>query len=111
MYVFDIVNVCKALMAAGGAQQQRTFNMGGPERLSRADMGRIVARVRGHPAENVREVPSASVKRPVVRSRLPSLGAPPADGVVRPRGGCFHRSSEWYMRAPLPPRAGESSGH
>jgi hypothetical protein len=37
-------------------------------RLSRADMGRIVASVRGYPSEHAMEVPSASVKRPVVRA-------------------------------------------
>jgi dTDP-4-dehydrorhamnose reductase len=41
------------------------FNMGGPERLSRVDIARLVAQVRGHDATCILEVPSASVARGV----------------------------------------------
>ena len=52
--------------AAPGSALGRTFNMGGPERLSRADMGVALARARGlEPEAVLRRVPSASVKRPV----------------------------------------------
>ncbi|KAL4533766.1 hypothetical protein Ndes2437B_g03095 [Nannochloris sp. 'desiccata'] len=39
--------------------------MGGPERLSRVDIARLVAEVRGYDAKSIVEVPSASVSRGV----------------------------------------------
>ena len=39
---------------------RRLFNLGGPDRLSRADMAEAVARAHGHDASLVQRVPAAS---------------------------------------------------
>lgn len=77
VYVEDIIRVCKLLIEAslvsndeteGAATKKRirgVFNMGGPERLSRVDIARLVAEVRGYDAKSIVEVPSASVSRGV----------------------------------------------
>jgi dTDP-4-dehydrorhamnose reductase len=88
VYVEDIIRVCKVLIEACVADpstidpseigdneatlknERKTtiigvFNMGGPERLSRVDMAKIVADVRGHDLDLIEEVPSASVDRGV----------------------------------------------
>lgn len=43
---------------------RRTFNLGGPARLSRADMARLAARAGGWSEAAIQPVPSASVPRP-----------------------------------------------
>jgi len=80
VYVEDIVRVCKLLIEAslvssnepGAAATEKNigkfrgvFNMGGPERLSRADIANLVAEVRGYDSKSIIEVPSASVSRGV----------------------------------------------
>jgi dTDP-4-dehydrorhamnose reductase len=83
VYVEDIIRVCKLFIEASVAFNTKTeaagpekiattstrgfhvFNMGGPERLSRVDMAKLVAEVRGYDAKHIVEVPSASVSRGV----------------------------------------------
>ena len=48
-------------MELAGESFQETFNLGGPDRLSRADMAATVARVMGHSVELVNRVASATV--------------------------------------------------
>jgi len=92
IFVQDICDLCTALLR-GSPLGVRTLNVGGPERLSRADMGDAVAAVRGYPRDRVRRVPSASVVRvpaspPDISmdvTRLSSLGlrlTPFAQGLV-----------------------------
>ena len=50
--------------ASETSNEKRTFNMGGPDRVSRVDMARITARVFGLSDANVVEAASASVERP-----------------------------------------------
>ena len=50
--------------ASAVSDKNRTFNMGGPDRVSRVDMARITARVFGLSDANVVEAASASVERP-----------------------------------------------
>lgn len=45
-------------------KQHPILNVGGPQRMSRADMGDAVARLRGWPRERVVRVASASISRP-----------------------------------------------
>jgi dTDP-4-dehydrorhamnose reductase len=75
IFVFDLVAIILGLAAAASepgafsaaqpvaASLRSTLNCGGPERLSRADMGDAVAVVRAYPRERVLRVPSASVVR------------------------------------------------
>lgn len=67
VFVFDIVRIVEALIAAhrDGGTMRHVFNVGGPDRLSRADMARAVARCQSHPEDLVRPVPAASVNRGV----------------------------------------------
>jgi len=61
--VHDLVDLCLQLLTQDSPITERTLNAGGPERLSRADMGDAVCAVRGYPRENVRRVPCSSVQR------------------------------------------------
>jgi dTDP-4-dehydrorhamnose reductase len=63
IYVNDLCALCNALVMGDMQLEACTFNAGGPERLSRADMGDAVAAVRGYPRAHVKRVPSASVVR------------------------------------------------
>lgn len=73
-YVSDVCALVLRLVALhGGAEAPSaastspfplTLNVGGPERLSRANMGAAVAALRGHPAAHVRAVAAATVARP-----------------------------------------------
>lgn len=62
--VHDIVDLAQALISRYGvgdaavADQHRVLNVGSPQRLSRADMGDAVVRVRGHPHDRVKRVPT-----------------------------------------------------
>ena len=61
VFVLDLVALIAALVAARAAPPpHRVLNVGGPERLSRAEMGAAVAAARGHPAARVRGVSVAS---------------------------------------------------
>ena len=62
-YVDDLCVLCAALVGGVAESEERTFNVGGPERLSRAQMGDAVAAVRGYEREHVRRVPAASAAR------------------------------------------------
>ncbi|KAL4426244.1 hypothetical protein ABPG77_009859 [Micractinium sp. CCAP 211/92] len=56
--VRDVVRVVQTLIARQAGLRHRLFNMGGPERLSRADMARAVAKAHGLDAALVRAVPA-----------------------------------------------------
>ena len=64
VYVRDIVTLCATLAdrvargegIAPPAEGPRVFNLGGPERLSRADMARMLCARRGYPERRVVEV-------------------------------------------------------
>lgn len=62
--VRDIIRVVQTLIARQGELQHRLFNLGGPDRLSRADMAEAVARAHGHDPSLVQRVPAASANRP-----------------------------------------------
>lgn len=62
VYVHDVVDmVCRLLMLSTEGTMQHVFNAGGPQRLSRADMARVVAVGRGYDVALVRSVPAASM--------------------------------------------------
>lgn len=66
VHVLDLAAAVVALVdRRADARLRGTYNLGGPERLSRADMGDCVAALGGHPRHRARRVPSASVARPV----------------------------------------------
>ncbi|KAK9806933.1 hypothetical protein WJX72_007947 [[Myrmecia] bisecta] len=68
IYVKDIIEICKVLIERGRSDpdiKHRLFNMGGPERLSRADMAYAVAEVHGYDKSLVKCAPSSSVNRGV----------------------------------------------
>lgn len=67
VFVLDIVLVVEALVARwqGGERMQHVLNVGGPDRLSRADMARAMARARHYSEELVNPVPASSVNRGV----------------------------------------------
>ena len=71
VYVEDICDLCSAFIkrATGGGDSRvvvtGVFNMGGPERLSRVDFARGVAKVRGYGEGAILSAPSASVSRGV----------------------------------------------
>ncbi|KAI7836218.1 hypothetical protein COHA_009899 [Chlorella ohadii] len=58
--VRDIIRVVQTLIARQGELQHRLFNLGGPDRLSRADMAEAVARAHGHDPALVQRLPAAS---------------------------------------------------
>jgi nucleoside-diphosphate-sugar epimerase len=64
VYVADICAVLAALLQRP-PPGPRTYNMGGPQRLSRADMARAVAAARGLPEGSIVAAPAASVQRGV----------------------------------------------
>ena len=59
----DLCSLCLRLLSSELADGDCTLNAGGPERLSRADMGDAVAAARGYPPERVLRVAAASVVR------------------------------------------------
>lgn len=65
IYVQDIVEICRRLVdrSIGGRCPYGTFNMGGPQRLSRVDMARYLANYRGWDPLNIVPVPRDSVVR------------------------------------------------
>lgn len=66
IYVKDIVNIAMALIDHQGGLQQRVFNMGGPDRLSRLDMAYKTADCWQLNKSCIIPAISASVKRGVV---------------------------------------------
>jgi dTDP-4-dehydrorhamnose reductase len=73
VYVEDIIRVCRLFIEAhcssvvSPEKFNGVFNMGGPERLSRVDIAKLVGEVRGHANTEsiILEVPSASIPRGV----------------------------------------------
>ena len=73
VYIHDICAAVDALLRTcvpepgqgrePGGIEHRVFNLGGPERLSRADMGDALVAVRGYPRDRVVRVPCSSVVR------------------------------------------------
>jgi len=69
VYVNDVVNVILALMKkwiADGKEMKLLLNVGGPDRLSRAQIAEIVADVKGHSRSLIKHVSASSVNRGVV---------------------------------------------
>lgn len=75
IHVQDICNIVQRLISRErdllseremGQGHQETFNMGGPERLSRVDMAMIIADIRGYNKDCILSVKSADVQRPYV---------------------------------------------
>ncbi|EFN51077.1 hypothetical protein CHLNCDRAFT_141448 [Chlorella variabilis] len=62
--VRDILRVCQTLINRQDELQHRLFNMGGPDRLSRADMAAAVAAACGYDPALILAAPAASVPRP-----------------------------------------------
>jgi len=65
IFVSDIVSIVHTLLVSPGLPPHSVYNMGGPERLSRADMAAKVAEARGYDASNILAAPSSTVQRPV----------------------------------------------
>lgn len=65
IYVDDIVQIVLKLSSIQELPKNRTFNMGGPQRLSRADMAVQVAASRGLSTDAIISAPSSSVQRSV----------------------------------------------
>lgn len=66
MWVYDIcatIEHLTQLAAAGSSPAHTTYNMGGPDRLSRVDMAAAVAAHCGYSSDCIKAVPSASVSR------------------------------------------------
>ena len=66
MYVYDVVAMVLSLLnlAAQSDSMKHVFNAGGPQRLSRTDMARLVAVGRGYDLALVKAVPAASMVIP-----------------------------------------------
>ncbi|EFJ21319.1 hypothetical protein SELMODRAFT_151824 [Selaginella moellendorffii] len=68
IFIGDVVKVVALLITlseqSGGAMQL-VLNLGGPERLSRAEMAQVVARVKGYHPSLINQVPASSVDRGV----------------------------------------------
>lgn len=67
IYAPDIARIICILLRMNkeGTLQNRTFNMGGPQRLSRVDIACLIAEARGYSKEAIRCVRSASIDRGV----------------------------------------------
>eukprot|EP01062_Namystynia_karyoxenos_P068559 TRINITY_DN6333_c0_g1_i3.p1 TRINITY_DN6333_c0_g1~~TRINITY_DN6333_c0_g1_i3.p1 ORF type:complete len:356 (+),score=23.08 TRINITY_DN6333_c0_g1_i3:133-1200(+) len=74
VWVYDVVEaVRQALLISVGEQkdggekwpERRVVNTGGPDRLSRADMGLALCATRGYPSSRVLPVPASSLRRGV----------------------------------------------
>ena len=63
VFVLDVCRVVERFLCgtAGKGALNRVYNMGGPERLSRADMAEQLAEVRGHDRRRIRRCPAASI--------------------------------------------------
>ena len=60
VYVHDVVDmVCNLLVLSTQGTMQHVLNAGGPQRLSRAHMARLVALGRGYDVALVKSVPAA----------------------------------------------------
>lgn len=61
--VSDVCRVVERFLGGTGGKGalNRVYNMGGPERLSRADMAERLAEVRGHDRRRIRRCPAASM--------------------------------------------------
>lgn len=79
----DIVQICKRFLElrqkkalAGRSWQEGngTYNMGGPDRLSRLDMAHVVADVRGHDKGRISGAKSAAVSRPFQSPQVCACG-------------------------------------
>ncbi|KAJ0803344.1 putative methionine adenosyltransferase [Helianthus annuus] len=68
VYVKDVVNIIRTLTdrwISDGKKSQLVLNVGGPNRLSRAEMAETVARVRGYNTSLVKPVSASSIDRGV----------------------------------------------
>ncbi|MFS7925005.1 putative rmlD-like substrate binding domain, NAD(P)-binding domain superfamily [Helianthus anomalus] len=68
VYVKDVVNIIRILTdrwISDGKKSQLVLNVGGPNRLSRAEMAETVARVRGYNTSLVKSVSASSIDRGV----------------------------------------------
>ncbi|CAK9276131.1 unnamed protein product [Sphagnum jensenii] len=69
IYVKDVVNVIELLIAKSiateGSHMHLVLNLGGPDKVSRADMADVVAEVQGYNKEFVKRVSALSVNRGV----------------------------------------------
>lgn len=68
VYVKDVVNVILSLSnkwISEGNQIRLLLNVGGPDRVSRADMAEAVARIRGYDSSLIKHVSASSVDRGV----------------------------------------------
>ncbi|GAX79402.1 hypothetical protein CEUSTIGMA_g6843.t1 [Chlamydomonas eustigma] len=65
IFVDDIVKIVMKLSSLCELPERRVFNMGGPQRLSRADMAVQVAKSRGLSTDTIVCAPSSSVQRTV----------------------------------------------
>lgn len=67
IYAPDIAAIISIVLRKNkeGTLHNRTFNMGGPQRLSRVDMACLIAEARGYSKEAIRCVRSASISRGV----------------------------------------------
>ena len=97
VYVHDVVVMVRSLLDLAtfqGGTMRHVFNAGGPQRLSRADMARLLAVGRGYDVALIKAVPATSM----VLHSLP----PPSEQTEGKRsgGGC----AEWA-------RGCESFGH
>uniref|UniRef100_A0A7N0ZQT3 RmlD-like substrate binding domain-containing protein n=1 Tax=Kalanchoe fedtschenkoi TaxID=63787 RepID=A0A7N0ZQT3_KALFE len=68
VYVKDVVSIILSLTkkwVSEGKPMQLLLNVGGPDRLSRAQMAEAVAQTRGHDLSLIKRVPASSVNRGV----------------------------------------------
>eukprot|EP00798_Chlamydomonas_sp_ICE-L_P009927 gene9927-7797_t len=65
IHVNDIITIASMLLKRADLPRHGTYNMGGPERLSRVDMAEKVAAYRGYDKSAILSVPSATIQRPV----------------------------------------------
>ncbi|KAG1679980.1 hypothetical protein FOA52_007044 [Chlamydomonas sp. UWO 241] len=102
VHVADICAVLAALLARP-PPGPRTYNMGGPQRLSRADMACAVAAARGLPGDAIVAAPAASVQRGVASPADISMDSSrlAADTDVTPTlfADALARIPEWHPPA------------